>query len=362
MNRPGVQCGWLMLADLSGYTSFVASTEVEHAQGIVTNLIRLLRGRLTPALELVEVEGDALFLHAPERKVVRGEVVLELAETAYVAFRDLVHTMQRTARCPCNACKAIPGLDLKFVVHFGEYVLQDVGDTTKPFGASVTLAHRLLKNRVSEATGWPAYILLTDAALGRMGIQPEGLHRDVATYEHLGDTGIGALDLRERYRALTADRVAFLAESEADVTLRERFRTPPSHLWALLCDPGRRGEWEVGSDWSLEQRPGGRTGAGTSHHCANSKFREEVLDWRPFEYYTVRLGRGRFRFLITGELHADDDAVGYRWSMAAETRAPRALRSALSRVFAYRLMQMPERFRRLHALLAVEASAGPPPP
>ena len=360
MSEPGIQRGYLVLADLSGYTSFVVSTELEHAQGILTNLIGVLRRHLTPALDLVEVEGDALFLHLPERRVLRADGLLDLVESTYVAFRDLVHTMQRTARCPCQACQAIPSLDLKFVVHFGDYVLQDVGGAAKPFGTSVTLAHRLLKNSVTERTGWPAYVLLTESALGRMGIEPPDLHRAVATYPHLGDTPIGALDLRQRYGELTANRRVRLAEPDAEVTLRQRFGVAAPLLWDLLCDPSRRRLWEVGSDWSLRERPAGRSGTGTQHHCAISRFSEEVLDWRPFEYYTVRLHRGRFRFIITGELVPDGDGTGYRWSMRHESRAPRPVRALMSRLFAYRLMQMPERFRRLERLTGTLATGADP--
>ena len=55
---------------------------------------------------------------------------------------------------PSAACRAIPTLDLKFVVHHGAYIAQRVAGTTELVGADVALAHRLLKNGVAEATGW----------------------------------------------------------------------------------------------------------------------------------------------------------------------------------------------------------------
>jgi hypothetical protein len=111
-----------VLADISGFTHFVAGSEVVHAQGILTNLMGLLRGRLTPTLRLAEVEGDALFLYASVDDITRGETLLELNEGTYVAFRDILNTMRRNATCPCDACRMIPGLDLKFITHFGQYV------------------------------------------------------------------------------------------------------------------------------------------------------------------------------------------------------------------------------------------------
>jgi hypothetical protein len=46
--------------------------------------------------------------------------------------------------------------------------------------------------------------------------------------------------------------------------------------------------WMSHTTWTTVSRPGGRTGAGTRNHCAHGKSVsvEEVLDWRPFEYYT----------------------------------------------------------------------------
>ena len=53
-------------------------------------------------------------------------------------------------------------------------------------GASVILAHRLLKNRLRPTAG---YVLLTDAALARMAIEPTlaGLSARSERYEHLGE-------------------------------------------------------------------------------------------------------------------------------------------------------------------------------
>ena len=56
--------GYLLLADISGYTEFLTGTELEHAQAIIHELIKLVRGRLVPPLKFVKVEGDAVFCYA----------------------------------------------------------------------------------------------------------------------------------------------------------------------------------------------------------------------------------------------------------------------------------------------------------
>ena len=58
---------------------------------------------------------------------------------------------------PC-ACRAIPSLDLKFIIHFGEYLVQSVSGAKQLVGSDVNLVHRLLKNSVPV----PEYVLMSE--------------------------------------------------------------------------------------------------------------------------------------------------------------------------------------------------------
>ena len=86
-------------------------------------LMELIAGRFAPLLTVVEFEGDAVYARADAAAIPRGEILLELLESTYVLFRDRVEAIKRHTTCGCNACRLIPTLDLKFIVHFGEYVL-----------------------------------------------------------------------------------------------------------------------------------------------------------------------------------------------------------------------------------------------
>ncbi len=88
-----MQHGFLVLADISGFTSYVAQTELEHADDILSELLKLLVSRLTPTLTLVEVEGDAVYVSAPEARLPNGETLLELYESTYTAFKDRVESV-----------------------------------------------------------------------------------------------------------------------------------------------------------------------------------------------------------------------------------------------------------------------------
>ncbi|HXK34623.1 MAG TPA: hypothetical protein VNM91_11510, partial [Dehalococcoidia bacterium] len=65
--------GYLLLADISGYTAFLAGTELEHAHAIIRELTKLIRSRLAPPMTFVKLEGDAIFCYAPANAFKDGE-------------------------------------------------------------------------------------------------------------------------------------------------------------------------------------------------------------------------------------------------------------------------------------------------
>lgn len=147
----------------------------------------------------------------------RGELIAELVESTYTAFRDLRRTMLRNATCPCRACQPIGELDLKFVAHFGDYALGEVAGKRAPSGSSVNVAHRLLKNQISETTGWRGYVLFSDQALEQMRLSPEGFHASQEEYEHLGRVRTYSSDLHRFYAdAIARRRIALTAPNRAD--------------------------------------------------------------------------------------------------------------------------------------------------
>jgi len=193
------QTGYLVLADISGYTSFVATTEIEHAENVISPLLETIIEKLSELVILVKLEGDAVFAYVPEEKVSSSSAMLELLDSTYLIFRDSATDMHEHATCPCKACKAIPSLDLKFFVHHGEYVIQKVAGTIDLLGNDVTLIHRLAKNHVTESTGWNGYVLFTGHCLEHMREDTKPFIRQAETYEHLGDVETYVMNMRSRY-------------------------------------------------------------------------------------------------------------------------------------------------------------------
>ncbi len=182
-----MQHGYLIIADISGYTSFVAKTELEHSQEILSELLELLVSRFQPTMTISKLEGDAVFAYAPEEVFVCSETLIDFIESMYVAFRDKQLSMKRATTCTCNACRNIPSLDLKFFIHCGDYIRQTIASIKELVGSDVNLIHRLTKNHVTEATGWRAYMMFTEQCLSHNGLNLAHAHVQMEEYESLGE-------------------------------------------------------------------------------------------------------------------------------------------------------------------------------
>jgi len=345
------QHGYLVLADISGYTSYLAGTELTHARDILTELLELIIQRFKPLLNIVKLEGDAVFAHAPKTKILRDETLLEMMESTYLAFRDRVEGIRRRTTCQCNACKQIPTLDLKFIAHFGEYVLQNVSGITELVGSDVNLVHRLLKNHVAEATGWKAYILFTDVGLTQLNVKLENLHEQVEGYEHLGEVKTYSLNLRARYQELIEARRVFISSEEADFIITRTVPASPIVIWEWMNDIQKRLQWEGLNEIRPLIRPGGRTGAGAQNHCAHGKntFVETVLDWRPFESYTTDASMVIMSCRL--EEHSDETQMNVYFKL--KMPLPRWLTRPLAR-FMFKQMKLEEYYDTLVRLIAEE--------
>lgn len=326
--------GYFVIADISGYTSYVAQTELEHSHAILTELLELLVSRFQPAMTISKLEGDAVFAYAPNEVFVRGETLIDFIESMYVAFRDKQLSMKRTTTCTCNACRSIPALDLKFFLHCGDYIQQTIAGIKELVGSDVNLIHRLTKNHVTEATGWRAYMLFTEQCLNSIGLTLPDAHAQVEAVEHLGQIKTFSVNLHQRYDEISAARRILLDEKDADLVLQMDFSTPPAVTWEWIHDPDKRNAWNGGHvTWSAGDRPQGRPGAGSSNHCAHGKSvsTEVMVDWHPFEYYTAHsFENGKHTMTETIRFEAlPDGGTRVRDAVKAHMPIPRFIRSAM---------------------------------
>ena len=289
----GRMSGYLLLADISGYTKFLTGTELEHSHAIVTELTKLIRSRLVPPMRFVKLEGDAVFCFAGADAFPDGEQVLELVESCYFDFTSRLLDMTRSTTCTCDACRAIGGLGLKFIVHFGEFMVdRDDDGRVDLAGPDVILAHRLLKNTVIESGGPKAYAFLSAKCFREPKQFKLPVHSE--SYDSFGEvTGFiqDLADIADRRREAQRVRVSV---DEADVYRRRILHVPPSVVWQYWLQPGRRFECPITlleTVMVFTPNEQGRLGPGASSHCAHGDVGDafrEYLDWRPYEYFTCR--------------------------------------------------------------------------
>jgi hypothetical protein len=174
--------GFLVLADISGFTAFVTATELEHGPPIIAALLDEVIARIAPPLEVREIEGDAIFALGT---VVPPAMLLEVLRGGLRGFQERRRQLAADDSCSCRACRDVWRLRLKMIVHHGTFLDQLVGSRVQAAGRDVILVHRLLKNGVTRAAD---YTLLTRPAVRYMGVDPGeiGLVPHSERYEHFG--------------------------------------------------------------------------------------------------------------------------------------------------------------------------------
>jgi hypothetical protein len=304
--------GSLVLTDISGYTSYLLGTELEHAQDVLSDLMAVVVGTLQPPLQVTKLEGDAIFAYALDGAC-GASTLLDALERSYFAFRSRQRDIAHATSCTCNACKQIPSLDLKFIVHHGSFVRREVAGSEELTGRDVIVLHRLSKNSASEALGGTkGYVLLTTQCTEALGLDGAalGLRAHTERYDDVGEVACWLEDLRERWLAESDRARTYVTPGSSSF---ERVLTLPVGrvtAWEWLTEPERRAHWQA--DAVMAMTPGGRQGQGVTNHCMHGPdvVIEHVSDWQPFDYFTKTYefpGVGTMHW--TAELTGGDDST-----------------------------------------------------
>ncbi len=313
MSVPEPAC--LLIADISGYTSYLAGVELDHAQDVLADLIGTVVTALRPTFRLAKLEGDAAFTFAPGDRL-DGSALLDTIERCYFGFRRRRRDVRQATSCGCNACVRIPDLNLKFVAHVGQVARQRILGLEELVGPDVIVIHRLLKNSVVEATGREAYAYLSQAAIDATALQPEalGLLAHDEAYDVIGEVHGWVLDLERRWQEEDARARVRVRPEESVLGTDYEVEAPPQTVWEFLTTPGRRVEWQAGVTDVIQDAAGNRRAVGTTNHCMHGKdaIVEEVLDWRPFDYFTLRstIGTPAGPIKIVGTFELEPTATG----------------------------------------------------
>jgi hypothetical protein len=301
----------LVIADIAGYSGYLAGVELDYAQDILADLIDTVVGALRPSVKLAKLEGDAAFVYVPA-STVDGPGLRDVIERCYFAFQRRLRDIRQASTCECNACLRMPTLDLKFVAHHGLIARQRMAGHEELVGSDVVVVHRLLKNRVGEELDLSAYALYTEALVRVMGLDDPattGLHAHRETFESVGEVIAWVADLDAAWEEQRRRERTKVTDEDALAVITIPTPVPPDILWEWATSPARRIRWTTGMTDLVEDTAAGRRGVGTVNHCVHGKdvTIEEVLDWVPSEYVTKRIKtpyRGVPRFVVTMELIA----------------------------------------------------------
>ena len=361
-----------LIADISGYTGYLADVELDHAQDILADLVGAIVTALRPNFRLAKLEGDAAFTFAAV-DTIDGSMLLDTVERCYFGFRRRRRDVRQATSCECNACSRIPDLDLKFVVHHGAAILQTVAGRQELLGSDVIVAHRLLKNEVVERLGIHAYALISQAAIDASDLDPAalGMVAHTEAYDRIGEVPGWTHDLERRWQEEEARARVFVSPAESILIVSVPTKVPPQVAWEFLTKPGQRMSWQPWvTEVTIKGATGGRRGLGSANHCMHGKDAvvEEILDWRPYDYVTDRTvldtPSGPVKVLHTIELEPGPDGTTVHMRFAApKTRRDKELMSHIGPAYGAALRSgTPGLIAQLDAALAErEEGRGPEP-
>ena len=87
-------------------------------------------------------------------------MVVDRLDDTYVAFRRAMGQMIINTSCPCKACANIGSLDLKFLIHHGEFAVQRIGQQDgigRGRGQPAVPAHQEHDPSIPRSPGYMAF-------------------------------------------------------------------------------------------------------------------------------------------------------------------------------------------------------------
>ena len=380
--------GHLLIADISGYTRYLTSSELEHAQQVLGSLMELLVDRTLPPLRVAGLQGDAVFSYGVAGGALGGQTLVEMIETTYVAFRRAIEQMVLNTTCRCNACANISSLDLKFLVHYGTFSISPLRGNDELLGPAVIEIHRLLKNSITEATGVRAYTAYTAAAVGALGLDgfTENLTPHTETYPDLGTLSMWVQDMHPVWEDQRDDSRVRVNPDDALARVQDELPVPLAVAWELLLRPEYRSILFGVDRQDPSQRRHGRVAEGTvftCYHGASTVTTQTVLALKPLHYLvtedttpipgarilgeicietrgdstaiTVTCSRGRGPWLS----RSVNNLVGQRLMGPRLRKGLAALRVQIQREIADGTLQIPQRRERVAAEVDPAAADSP---
>ncbi len=272
ISQPSHQSALLFMPDISGFTEFVSTTEIQHAQSIIGELLEIIMESNQLNFQVSAIEGDAIFFYRLGEAPALHQL-LEQVQHMFTKFHQQLKRYDHERICQCGACTAAKNLKLKFFAHYGEVSSYNVKEHHQLFGKEVIILHRLLKNNLNKKE----YTLLTNSVLEQNGSSNgHALYKDAASameqYD-VGDIHFKVIDLANLHQQIKDEepeaihlsdkaKVSFTEERVLDASLDKVFLS--------IFDLPRRANWFEGVQGIKILKKPGVNRKGTTHQCIAS--------------------------------------------------------------------------------------------
>lgn len=167
--------GYLLIADISGYTNFVKLHNLRqknvlgkiiadnfefHAEAIVSDLLEAVIEVIEPTLKLNKLEGDAAFFYIESNDSKnQADDIIRIMDRANESFNEKASSLVFVRACGCEPCLESKNLRLKIVAHKGNFAIKKIRNFEELAGEDVIFTHRMLKNGIESNEYW----LVTDS-------------------------------------------------------------------------------------------------------------------------------------------------------------------------------------------------------
>ena len=213
-NKDGLECAFFCVPDITGFTKFIATADINFTKDVIPALLRKLINSNILKMKIGEIEGDAIFFYKTGRLPSVSKVA-EQCKSLYKTFSDFISSFQQNDPENYNLYLADSQLGLKIIIHYGHISIANIKGRIKLLGEDVIIAHKLLKNGIYDFN----YILLTDKYLSKIRDKQkleqwfhwQELHVGSETYEHIGEVG---------YCYITLDEMEFMDDVDLPLALK----------------------------------------------------------------------------------------------------------------------------------------------
>jgi len=239
----------IFIPDISGFTKFVNDTEVKHSAHIIQELLENIINMNELQLTVSEIEGDAiLFFRSggpPDPEMIAAQV-----RKMFIAFHAYLNDIEARRVCQCGACSNASNLTLKFIIHYGNISVSEIGGHQKLLGKDVIVAHRLMKNTISDNE----YMLISEEMISVIEEAKLGsacswgkLNRGSSCYEHIGEVHYRYIKLAPLRKDIPEAAVNVPLEKYSDPIVTETFiEAPKEFIFETILDLDTRPIWTEG--------------------------------------------------------------------------------------------------------------------